>query len=110
MTAETRGVERRTKQARETTVRRAHRPRQAQAPVACNARGCTDNALAARATATEADLPATPATATLHANRTQIADANGNGMIVGHRPSGCPSPLLRLRGFALRVRQRSSRN
>lgn len=90
MTAETRGVERRTKQARETTVRRAHRPRQAQAPVACNARGCTDNALAARATATEADLPATPATATRRANRTQIADANGNGMIVGHRPSGCP--------------------
>ena len=88
-------VERRTRQARDTSVRRAHRPRQAQAQnqVACNARGCTDNALAAlaaRATATAADLPASPATAT-RASRARIADANGNGMIVGRRPSGCPS-------------------
>ncbi len=84
-------MERRTQQARETTVRRAHRPRRtAQASVACNARGCSDSVLAARATATAADLPATPATATTRGNRTQIADANGNGMIIGSRPSGCP--------------------
>lgn len=54
----------------------------------CNSRGCSDNALAARATATAADTPAT-ASAT-RATRTQIADANGNGMILGSRPSGCP--------------------
>lgn len=94
-----RGTERRAvRQARETTARRAHRPRQAQVQarsrgqVTCNARGCSDNALAAQATATAADVSATlptPATSR-RAGRTQIADANGNGVILGGRPSGCP--------------------
>jgi len=97
----TRGVERRaTRQARETSARRAHRPRQAQVQarahsrgqVTCNARGCSDNALAAQATATAADASASLPTAATgrSAGRTQIADANGNGVILGGRPSGCP--------------------
>ena len=87
------------RQARETTARRAHRPRQAaQASsgdqVTCNARGCSDSALAAQAgaTATTAETPTdlpTPATSR-RAGRAQIADANGNGVILGGRPSGCP--------------------
>ena len=58
----------------------------------CNSRGCSDNALAAQATTTAAETPTDVPTAATsrRASRAQIADANGNGVILGGRPSGCP--------------------
>jgi hypothetical protein len=83
------GLERRTAEVRETPARRGHRTRhsraQARAQVTCGVQGCTDNATAAQATAANVDTQgnATP-------GRTRTVDANGNGVILGSRPSGCP--------------------
>jgi hypothetical protein len=86
-----RGLERPARQARETTVRRAHRPRlAAQGHVTCNTRGCSDNAPAARTPATGEEAFAYAPASTPARTHTRIADANGNGMIIGSRPSGCP--------------------
>jgi hypothetical protein len=71
--------------------------RSAQAQVTCDQRGCSDNPMAQVANAASAGnarqaRQSTRATARRErrADFTQIADANGNGTIIGSRPSGCP--------------------
>ncbi len=54
--------------------------------ITCDQRGCSDNPAAqAGATRQRAQARREPAAAP-----TQVADANGNGAIVGSRPSNCP--------------------
>jgi len=94
-------------------ARPKHRhPAQAAAQVTCDARGCSDNPMAAQASRGTAQRTAEvreiPARRGRHARaartaidnaaayepapgaRAQVADANGNGTILGSRPSGCP--------------------
>lgn len=53
------------------------RVRRNEASVVCTAQGCSDNVTARNVPAVGGALP-------------QIVDANGNGMVVGGRPSNCP--------------------
>lgn len=72
--------------AAEAKPRKTH-AQSTQAQVTCDMRGCSDQAGAQAGTtrqnarASRRERGAAP---------TQIADANGNGAIVGGRPSGCP--------------------
>ncbi|HEY0301351.1 MAG TPA: hypothetical protein VGC36_08475, partial [Rhizomicrobium sp.] len=67
----------------EAKPRNAHKPSMS-AQVTCSQQGCSDNPAAqAGATRQRAQARREPAA-------TQIADANGNGTIVGGRPSNCP--------------------
>ncbi len=56
------------------------------AQVTCDQRGCSDNPMAQTATTRQR----AQARRETGAAPTQIADANGNGTIVGTRPAGCP--------------------
>lgn len=62
--------------------------RSTQAQVTCDMRGCSDNPAAAQAGVARSG--ARTSRRERGAALTQIADANGNGTVVGGRPSGCP--------------------
>lgn len=60
--------------------------RSTQAQVTCDMRGCSDNPSAQTAATRQRAQTRREPRATL----TQTGDANGNGIIIGGRPSGCP--------------------